>query len=170
MKKLLLLTTFLIYGQLCRGQYYKSAASLYVGDYPGISFKNFETEAKAYEIIASGRNDGIQVTGLYEFYVPAKISENLFMYYGGGFSLGFEEYRGVRNFVIEPSTNSNVTRPNGNPPKFFMMGLESIFGLEYRFKAPITAGINIKPRFSFIGMRYARLQFWDFALTVSFLI
>lgn len=150
-------------------QYYKSAASIHAGNYAALSYKSFVTESMAYEVIASGRNDGVQLTGLYESYIPTKLSQNLFLYYGGGFSMGFERY--TTRGIFEVNSNSpNNFQTNLRSPKLFMMGLESIFGMEYRFTAPITVGMNIKPRFSFIGMRYARLQFWDVSLNLSFLI
>lgn len=50
------------------------------------------------------------------------------------------------------------------------MGVDGIAGVEYRFTAPITLGFNIKPRFSFIGMRFTNFEFWDASFTFSLMI
>lgn len=84
--------------------------------------------------------------------------------------MGFERYTRNGRFVNESINFPTTIGNNVRSPKLFMMGLESIFGVEYRFTAPLTVGMNVKPRFSFIGMRYARFQFWDVSLSLSFLI
>lgn len=170
MKKVLLLTALILCSDHCFSQYYRNSVGFRLGGSTGVTFKGFYTESGAYEILASGRNDGFQVTGLYETYVPAKLSQNLFIYYGVGAHLGFERYEGNRVVRAELNNVSPGTIRNINPPKYFSMGIDAIAGLEYRFAAPITLAVNVKPRFSFIGMRFTNFEFWDAAITFSFLI
>lgn len=170
MKKIILVAALILCCDHCIGQYYRNSIGLRLGGSTGVSFKSFQTESGAYEILASGRNDGFQVTGLYETYLPSKLNQNLFIYYGIGAHLGFERYEGNRVVRAELNNINTGTIRNINPPKYFSMGIDAIAGLEYRFAAPITLGVNIKPRFSFIGMRFATFEFWDAAITFSFLI
>ena len=170
MKKILLLTTLVLLGDYCVGQYYRNSVGIRLGGSTGVTYKSFQTESGAYEILASGRNDGFQITALYESYLPTKLSQNLFVYYGVGAHVGFEKYEGNQVVRAELSNTNPGTVRNVNVPKYFSMGIDAIAGLEYRFTAPITLGINVKPRFSFIGMRFTNLEFWDAALTFSFLI
>lgn len=159
-----------MWGDHCFSQYYRHSAGLRLGGTTGVTYKHFQTESMAYEILVSGRNDGFQVTALYENYFPTKLSQNLFAYIGCGAHVGFERYEGYLPVRAELSNTSPGTIRNINPPKYFSMGIDGIMGMEYRFTAPVTLGLNIKPRFSFIGMRFTNLEFWDASLTFTFLI
>ena len=174
MKKILLIAAFMFYADHCLAQYYRNAVGIRAGGSAGVTYKSFYTESMAYKIMASARNGGVQATGLYENYIPTKLSHNLFFYYGGGVHVGFERYEGNRGRIIEFNTNNsnvfNTNTNNFNPPKYFSMGIDAIVGLEYRFTAPVTIGFDVKPRFSFLGMRFTRFEFWDASLTFSFLI
>ena len=170
MKRILLLTVLIMWGDYCFCQYYRNSAGLRLGGTTGITYKNFLTESMAYEILVSGRNRGFQATALYENYFPTKLSPNLFVYIGGGAHVGFEKYERYRRVPIEPVNPNTGVIQNIKQPKYFSMGVDGIAGVEYRFTAPITLGFNIKPRFSFIGMRFTSFEFWDASLTFSLMI
>ncbi|MDN5201732.1 hypothetical protein QQ008_10175 [Fulvivirgaceae bacterium BMA10] len=170
MKQLLPLLLLLI-SLSVQAQYYENAAGLRLGGTSGITYKRFVTESVAYQVLLSGRNDGIQFTALKEIYIQTNLSKNLFIYYGGGAHLGFEKYTQVNNNINTTIINNNQifeTRTRVNPT-YFSMGLDGIVGLEYRFMAPVTLGFDVKPTFSFIGMRFTQLRFWDTAMTVKLL-
>ena len=165
-KKTLLITAIIFCADHCLAQYYRNAVGARAGGSAGVTYKSFYTESMAYQVLVSARNGGVQATGLYETHIPTKLSHNLFFYYGGGVHVGFERYESNRRRRVEFNTQVN----NFNPPKYFSMGIDTIVGLEYRFTAPITLGFDVKPRFSFLGMRFTRFEFWDASLTFSFLI
>ncbi|MDN5214530.1 hypothetical protein QQ020_20795 [Fulvivirgaceae bacterium BMA12] len=174
MKKILLITAIMFFADHCLAQYYRNAVGIRAGGSAGVFYKSFHTESMAYQALVSARNGGAQATGLYTRHLPTKLSHNLFFYYGGGAHVGFERYESNRRRRVEFNTIStnvfNTQVNNFNPPKYFSMGIDAIVGLEYRFTAPITLGFDVKPRFSFLGMRFTRFEFWDASLTFSFLI
>lgn len=152
---------------MCLAQYNKSAG-LRLGSSSGVTFKKFVHAEEAIELLLSGRNGGLQLTGLYQFHKPMdwNFSDRIYLNYGVGGHFGYEKRR--RNFFFS-DPNLGTSFHTGNQHEF-AMGIDAIIGLEYRWlTVPMTIGIDLKPYFDFIGMRYTRLKFWDSALSFKYI-
>ncbi len=147
---------------------YDQSAGVRLGWTSSLTFKKFMLEDEALEILVSGRRQGVQLTMLYEFHEPMELSfnENFFVYYGIGGHMGYEKYGDL-----------DKTLTSIDPPRFvfdersyFIMGVDGILGIEYRWlSVPITIGFDIKPYFSFIGLRHTRTQFWDSGISFKYI-
>jgi len=167
MRKLYVLIVALFMYSLSYAQYDRSAG-LRFGSSWGVTFKKFVHEEEAFELLLSGRHDGLQLTGLYEFHSPLKwgLSDRLYLNYGMGGHFGFERNDYSRVFFLP----GNQAEFIGRGRHLFAMGIDALVGIEYRWLAfPLTVGIDMKPYFDFIGMRSTRLRFWDTALTVKYI-
>lgn len=167
MRKSYLLIIALLMCAVSYGQYDRSAG-LRLGRFSGVTFKKFVHEEEAFEFLLSGRNDGLQLTGLYEFHTPLKwgLSDRLYLNYGAGGHFGYERDDRPR-FVFLPGNQVELINRSRH---LFTMGVDALVGIEYRWLAfPLTVGIDMKPYFDFIGMRSTRLRFWDTALTVKYI-
>lgn len=168
MKRLLLITALLTAGLVAEAQHYKHSAGLRTGYTSALTYKRFFSNEQAIEFMASGRNNGFQVTTLYQFNKPMEVSFNdrFFAYYGVGASVGYEKYSGR---FAEPVPNPTGPAFVFNHRTYFTMGINAILGVEYRWLAvPITIGLDIKPMFQFIGMQYTDTHFWDMGLSVKY--
>lgn len=149
------------------GQDYNRSAGLRLGHTSGVTYKRFVVEDEAYEIILSGRRDGMQVTGLYEFHNPMEVGfdKNFSFYYGIGAHVGFERYGDLKKVLIseDPLEFEYENRT------YFAMGVDVLAGVEYRYlSVPMTIAFELKPYFNFIGMRYTKSTFWDASLSVKY--
>ena len=168
----------ILFGCCCtciQAQYYEQAVGLRLGGTGGVTYKKYFTEFNSAELLLSGRNGGLQITGLRGITKPLDISENLFLVYGYGAHLGYERATPRRRGVhIDNSFHPILGPPENirnvfiNTRRYFTLGFDGTVGLEYRFAAPFTIGLDIKPYFNFIGFRYARVHFGDVALTTRF--
>ena len=174
MKKNLLAIFLAGCGSWVQAQYYEQAIGLRLGGTSGITLKKHFTEFRSGELLLSGRNGGMQLTGLMELSKPLNISENLFLVYGYGPHIGYEKlwpyHRGVQGL----NTVNHIYGPLGpipenfNSKNYFAFGFDGIIGLEYRFGAPFTLGLDIKPYLNFLGFRYTRVRFGDVAISTRF--
>ncbi|MDA0193802.1 MAG: hypothetical protein O2887_01275 [Bacteroidetes bacterium] len=162
----LLIFAFLI----CANSYaqYNQSAGLRLGLSSGVTFKKFIQDEEAMEMLLTGRNDGLQLTGLYEFHKPLKwgISDRMYLNYGVGGHFGYErDFR--ERFIYLP--NSQVELIDSQKHQF-TMGIDALIGIEYRWLAvPLTISIDMKPYFDYVGMRSTHLRFWDTALSVKYI-
>lgn len=150
-------------------QYYKKSLGLRLGKGSGIYYRHFGTEFNAHEFNLSFKNHGVQANVLFESFLPVKSADNLFLYYGGGAFIGFEEFEEHRKYYpynpnFEPAYHYHGTKPA------FSMGAIALAGIEYRFKAPVVVALDIRPRLSFIGMRRLNLDFFDIGLSFAFIL
>lgn len=146
---------------------YDRSAGVRLGSSSGFTFKKFIHEEEAFELLLSGRNDGLQLTGTYQFHKPLNFnfSDRFYLNYGAGGHFGYESRRRILH-QTDPFGRQFI---NDNH-KEFTMGVDGIIGIEYRWlKVPITFGLDIKPYFDFIGMRTARFRFWDSAITARYI-
>jgi len=153
-----------------QAQYYIHSAGIRLGGSYGFTYKKFFDQNQAFEFLFGGRNTGIQLTGTYQYYKPLNLSKNetFFIFYGGGGHIGYEKYP-VKTLNPGPPADPFVRSFHYEEKSFFSMGIDGIFGVEYRFlTAPLTLGLDIKPFFSFIGFRYTRTEFWDTSLSVKY--
>ena len=148
-------------------QDYQRAAGVRLGVTSGITYKKFTNDQEAIEMIASGRNEGMQFTLLYEFHKPMEVAfeENFHFYYGVGGHIGYERFDDLNKVIVNDDPLEFVFEDKS----YFAMGLDAIIGVEYRYlSAPMTIGFEVKPYFNFIGMRYTKSQFWDAALSIKY--
>ena len=151
-------------------QYYEHSAGIRLGGSYGFTYKTFFDEQESIELLLGGRNDGLHLTGTFQFNRPLNLSKNetFFFYYGGGAHAGYEKYPTKVIDTVDPTDPGASTFRYENQ-NYFTMGIDLIVGIEYRFlTAPITIGLDIKPYFSYIGFRYTRSQFWDTSLSVKY--
>ncbi len=183
MKKLLLVLFFVPCLQQCFGQYYQKSVGLKLGESSGISYRVFKMEEKATEYMLVRRNGGVQLMVLREQFEQSKLGENLFLFYGLGGQIGVESHLngqvftslGNRNNRPENSYGTNVLVKYGNHypsrlPNYFTMGINAIFGAEYRLNAPITIGLDIKPRISWVNFDVVAVQLFDISFSVALLL
>ncbi len=168
MKKVV--TTFLglLITLVCLAQEYEQSAGVRLGHSAGLTYKKFIKDEHAFEFMVTGRNSGVQATGLYVHHKPLQFSFNdqFYLYYGAGAHLGYEKYFGYRK-VLDPGSPNEFFYTNKS---FFAMGIDGLIGLEYRIlSVPMTASFDLKPYFNFFGMRYTATRFWDAAFTVKYI-
>ncbi len=147
---------------------YDKSIGMRLGSSSGVTFKKFVHEEEAIELLLSGRNDGLQLTGLYQFHKPMdwNFTDRIYLNYGVGGHFGYERQRSIRIF-FDPFGQTEVGNRNRHQ---FTMGIDALVGLEYRWlTVPMTIGFDLKPYFDFVGMRSTRLIFWDSALSFKYI-
>ncbi|MEO9476881.1 MAG: hypothetical protein ABJG41_15160 [Cyclobacteriaceae bacterium] len=167
MKRYLLLTALSLLMVGAFAQQYDHSGGIRMGYTSGLTYKKFIHKEEAVELFLSGRESGIQLTSIYTFHQPMEVSfnENFYIYYGLGMHAGYEKYNNLRRVVtsFDPPTYAYEQE------NYFVMGADAILGVEYRWlSVPVTFSFDIKPHFNFIGMRYAKVRFWDAALSVKY--
>lgn len=149
------------------GQSYKHSAGIRLGATSGLTYKSFIIEEEAVELMMSGRKEGLQLTTLYTFHKPMELAfnENFFLYYGVGAHIGYERYKNLSKTLTSIEPPSFVFEPK----RFFVMGADVLLGVEYRWlSVPMTISFDVKPYFTYIGMRYTDGKFWDAAVSFKY--
>jgi len=79
---ILLLASFVASSQ----QLYEKSGGIRLGHTSGLTYKKFITEDEAVELMLSGRNEGMQITVMYQFHEPMEFSFNdrFYLHYGIG--------------------------------------------------------------------------------------
>lgn len=147
---------------------YEQSTGIRLGHTAALTFKKFMIEEEAIEVMLSGRKDGLQLTTLYTFHKPMEFSfnENFFLYYGVGAHVGYENYDRFSKTLISLEPPAFEFRDR----TFFVMGADALLGIEYRWlSVPITVSFDLKPYFTFIGMRYTDGRFWDSAISFKYI-
>ena len=110
--------------------------------YPSaITYKQFNQQNKAVEILGYFTLDGFRATVLFEKYSPIADVDNLSWYigYGGHLGLWSEEWK----------------KSNPNHSAGIALGVDGILGLDYKIKnAPLNLSIDWQPSFNFVGSSY----------------
>lgn len=148
-------------------QLYEKSAGIRLGHTSGLTYKKFILEDEAVEMILSGRNDGMHLSILYQFYEPMEFSFNDRFYaaYGIGGHVGYERFDDLSKTLINETGDEFVFEDKS----FFMMGADFYLGIEYRWlEVPVTLGFDLKPYFNFIGMRHTQAKFWDAAISFKY--
>lgn len=160
---LLLISVASVNGQ----QLYEKSGGVRLGSTSGITYKKFVNESQAFELLLSGRNDGLQVNLLYLFHEPMEFSFNdrFYLFYGLGGHIGFEKFDDISKTIINAEGDQFMFEEK----TFFAMGIDGSIGIEYRWlEVPMTIGFDLKPYFNFIGMRHMRAKFWDSAISFKY--
>ena len=150
-------------------QEYSQSAGVRFGATSGLTYKKFLVTEEAFETMISGRNDGIQLTGMYVFHVPMNLafSPNFYAYYGAGGHFGFEKRDNLSKILIGAEGRDFAYEQDAT---FFTMGADFLIGVEYRWlAAPITVSFDVKPYFDYIGMRKTDSRFWDSAISFKYI-
>lgn len=149
-------------------QQYEQSAGVRLGHTSGLTFKKFVAGEEAVEFLLSGRKNGLQLMGMYVFHQPMEFSfnENFYAYYGVGGHLGYEQYGNLSKTLVSVDPPDFVFEKKS----YFVMGVDAVLGIEYRWlSVPITLAFDVKPYFSFIGMRHTNATFWDSALSFKYI-
>ena len=140
MKKLFGIAIFTLFGFTCmQAQNYNTAIGIrgiLGGDVGGgLTIKHFLGESPAVEGIVAFRQNGIQVTGLYEEHKDLNDSGGLKWFYGAGGHIGFYDDNDNNPFAEET-----------------IIGVDGIIGLDFKFNgAPINLSLDYKPFINLIG-------------------
>ncbi len=168
MHRLILGVLMITLSSVIFAQDYKHSAGLRLGHTSAITYKDFLVNDEAVELLLSGRRDGLQLTTIYTFHKPLEFefNENFYLFYGLGAHVGYEEYSGFDKVL----TSAEPPRLAFERRTYFVMGADALVGVEYRWlSVPATVGFDIKPYFTFIGMRYIDGRFWDAAITFKYI-
>ncbi len=149
MKKLFLLSACICFwsaGNL-QAQDYTTALGLRLGPYYGVSLKHFFSVEKAGELILVTREQGVGITGLYEFHTSAFNTPRLQAYggIGGHLNMFNSNKRKYWDWDDEPGNRSGDDRE-------IHIGLDMILGIEYTLtELPFMIGLDWKPAINLIG-------------------
>lgn len=170
--RFLLITAFclLVLG-VSSAQNIESMAGIRLGGTTALTYKRLFTNLEAVEIMMSGRDNGLQFTGLYEKHKPMVLGlgENFFGYYGFGGHLGYYQ----SDPLILRTDSSGFIREKVldiRRKTFFAMGVDAIFGIEYHiYSVPMAVSLDIKPTIELVGMRYVRSRVFDFGISAKYI-
>ncbi|CAK9067386.1 Uncharacterized protein SCF082_LOCUS34117, partial [Durusdinium trenchii] len=126
-----------------------NASELTVEAQGGVTFKKFIYEEEAVELLLTGRNRGLQLTGMYQYHRPLEMnfSDRFYLHYGVGGHFGYEkrnDYRLIGPFngplpPLPPDPFDQNTEIGPRRQSQFTMGVDAIVGVEYRWlSVPIT--------------------------------
>ncbi len=163
MKRLLLITAFIIFSSLVNGQGFNEALGLRGGVTSGFEYRYYLNDSNSLRGLVGIRDRGVQLYGLYEShqYDLFSFSYNLVFYYGFGAHAGYESWnvRRIANGSRREETKSA-----------FLAGLDGVAGVEYLFyEAPLSAGLEIKPFIDFWGRKGFDIRLPEVAFTVRYL-
>jgi hypothetical protein len=122
---------------------YRTAIGLRAGGTSGLTIKHFMTPNHAIEGIIGAWPNAINLTGLFEWHVATPGAPGLKWYYGIGAHATV--YRDRYFYYRE--------NPNGNRYRYYRvrengvgLGIDGIFGLEYKIKPiPLALSLDLKP-------------------------
>ena len=158
--------TLISYGSVGQQLYVKSGG-IRLGHTSGLTFKKFQTEDEAVEMILSGRREGIQYTAMYMFHQPMEFSFNdrFYLHYGIGGHIGYEKFDDLAKTLSNAEGDEFIYESKS----YYTMGVDASLGIEYRWlEVPATFGFDLKPYFNFIGMRHTKARFWDAAISFKY--
>ena len=148
-------------------QNYEKSAGVRLGNTSGLTFKKFTKNNEAFELMLSGRNEGMQFTATYIFHQPLEFSFNdrFYLHYGVGGHVGYERFDDIAKVITNTAGDEFIFQDRS----YFVMGADANLGVEYRWlEVPITIGFDLKPFINFIGMRYLRARFWDAGISFKY--
>ena len=132
----------------------------------GFEYRVYSGELTSYKALLSFRKQGLQLTGLKEFYVPDAFDigeEELTFVYGFGAHAGFESWH--RDNYYDDIYHTYYSERRSGP----IAGLDGLAAIEYTVKEiPFVFGIEAKPYFNLFGKNFFQLQPFDFAFTVKY--
>lgn len=150
---------------LSSAQSYDQAVGIRGGVSSGFTYQSFVNDHASFKALLSFRDEGMQLTGIFEDYVPVFLqhTDHLFFYYGFGGHAGYTRW--FKKHYYENNPYSFYYRRVTS----FVAGFDAIAGIEYRFfRIPLTIGIDYKPFMEMFGERFIDVTFCDFAFTAKY--
>jgi hypothetical protein len=153
------------------GQNIESMAGIRLGGTSALTYKRLFTNLEAVEVMISGRDNGMQLTGLYEKHKPMVLGlgENFYGYYGFGGHIGYYQ----SDPLVLRTDSSGVVREQVldiRRKTFFTMGVDAIFGVEYHiYSIPMAVALDFKPTVELVGMRQVRSRVFDFGVSAKYI-
>lgn len=134
------------------------------GESSGIFYRGFIDEGHAIKGLMSFRNNGMQLTALYEKYDPVfcKKTSGFFLYYGVGGHFGYTRWNKRYHHPGQPDTYyyDYVASP--------VFGIDGIIGLEYRIESiPLSLAFDYKPFLEVLGEHFFDVHFGDFGFSLK---
>lgn len=130
----------------------------------GFEYRVFSGKLTSYKVLLSARNQGLQLTGMKEFHVPAfeMDQEGFNLVYGIGVHAGFESWNYYHKDNI---SQTRISERRSGP----VLGMDALAGIEYNVPdIPLVFGIEVKPYSNLFGKHFFQLQPFDFAFTVKY--
>jgi hypothetical protein len=162
MKRLLLISTFVILSCQVFSQGFKQAAGIRAGLTGGLEYRIYTDDLNSYKFLLGSRERGLLVHAIKEFhrYDLFTFTDQLNFVFGAGVHIGYERWdQQYYNY----NTSYYVTRTA------FIAGLDGLAGLEYMFHdVPISLGLEVKPYFDLFGREMFDFQLFDFAFTAKY--
>ncbi len=158
---LLILSIFL--DLTCMAQNYTRDAGVRLGTLPAITYRHYNHEIQAFEIISSVSWRSLRFTFLKEKVQPAllQFSENIQFVYGFGAHVGFDYTNHYRIFFRTYEIGEWKMSP--------LFGLDAYLALEYRFREfPFTVGLDYKPFFEFSTTRIFYIFLDDTSISLKY--
>ncbi len=168
---LIILTAFLLCSMKISAQNIESMAGIRLGGTSALTYKMLFSNLEAAEIMVSGRENGLQIIGLYEKHKPMTLGwgDNFYGYYGVGGHVGYAQSNPLLFRTDSGGVLQNEILDIGRKT-FFVMGVDAIFGLEYHvYSIPMAFAIDFKPTIELLGMRSVRSRVFDFGVSAKYI-
>ncbi|MCF8366533.1 MAG: hypothetical protein K9H16_12170 [Bacteroidales bacterium] len=165
MKLIFTVVLFLLIN-LVSAQEVVQSIGLRAGGGSGFTYKYIEDYNYAFEGILSYRENGFQVTGLWERYKPFMTDRlrNFYSYWGFGAHAGY--IRAKEQFCVQTADGCELFQDRRTR---VVGGLDGVMGFEYHFySAPLAVSLDYKPFVEFFGEEFFRIDFWNFGLTFKY--
>lgn len=144
-------------------QNYTRDAGVRIGTLPSFTYRQYNREIQAFEVMASVSWRSLRLSFLKENVKPAfmQVSDNIEFVYGFGGHVGFD-YTNKYRFLFR---TYNIGEWKLSP----LIGLDAYFSFEYRFREfPFTIGIDYKPFFEFSTTRIFYIFLDDTSLSLKY--
>jgi hypothetical protein len=145
-----------------KGKTYNNGIGLRLGTENGVTYKHFFKETVAFEAMLTTGYRAFIITGLVEKHFPFRTADGFSFFLGAGAHIGSWKYVSYYRGRYYRDKYYFVRDDVYHGPSF---GLDGILGLEYKFNAPVTLGVDIKPYFDIV---YPGVSFIDGALSVRY--
>lgn len=143
-----------------------SSIGIRMGGLSGISYKYMDNDYLGFELIAGGKDQGLQLTGLLQKYQPIAAHKlaGLFVFVGGGAHAGYSKY--TEDYVMVIEGNNYYSYYEKTSP---VLGGDFIIGTAYHFDSiPLHLSLDYKPYFEVFGEKTFRLDLWDIGFTIRY--
>lgn len=152
-----------------RAQEYVRSAGVRLGsETTALTFKKFASEDQAVEVFLSGRSKGLQLTLMYEKYLPMRVGtlDNFYFYSGMGGHVGYQK----DNEINKVPTGVAQSDFYYTEEDYFEIGIDGIVGIEYRILSiPLSINVDLKPFVSYVGFEKLEGDFWDGSVGVKYI-
>ncbi len=169
MKRLVIVTIFILFAQVLTAQGFERQIGLRLGTTPGINGKVILNKKTAIHAILGFRKGGVQLYTLLEAYriLDKSSKQNWYMYFGGGAHIGYiNGYNRIRRWSNTSGYYWEEERVSGPA-----IGLDAIFGVEYNITdIPLALFFEFKPMVEFQGFNRIRPNFWDSSIGIVYKI